>query len=52
MLELLVFRGCFLSVLSIIVIIVCWNAGGLGRPAKRAAVRRLVRSNKVDLLLF
>lgn len=52
MLELLVFRGCFLSVLSIIMILVSWNVRGLGRPAKRAAVRRLVRSNKVDNLLF
>lgn len=31
-------------------IVLSWNVRGLGRPAKRATVRRLVRLHKVDSL--
>lgn len=33
-------------------IIVSWNIRGLGRPEKRLAVRKMVRSHKVDVLIL
>lgn len=38
--------GCFF----VFMIVFCWNVRGLRRLAKRVAVRRLVRLQKVDLL--
>lgn len=33
-------------------IIVSWNIRGLGSPEKKSAVRKLLRQNKVDVLLL
>lgn len=33
-------------------IIISWNVRGLGRPANKSTVRRLIKANKVDLLLL
>lgn len=33
-------------------IVLSWNVGGLGKPEKRLAVRKLVKRHKVDLVLL
>lgn len=39
-----------MGVIFVVMIFASWNVKGLGRPAKRATVRRLIRLHKVNLL--